>query len=99
MTWWLLPLIGFFLGSGCVYFWQGRGILAGFVIGMIVGQAIAVYVALVLVPQMQPPPAEGYLQNPGFVIGAGLFWAVLWWGGHVLGIPAGLLLRERKNSN
>jgi hypothetical protein len=32
-----------------------RGILAGFVLGLVVGQTIAVCAALVLAPQMEPP--------------------------------------------
>jgi hypothetical protein len=97
--WWLLPLIGFFVGTSFVYLWTSRGILAALISGIVVGEAISVYAAFIVVPQMQPRPLETYLQYPGFVMGAGLFWAVLWCVGVVLGTPVGLLLRERKYSN
>jgi hypothetical protein len=96
---WLLPLIGFFVGSSCVFLWQGRGIVVGFISGLVVGETVAVYAAFVALPHTQHPPSEIYLQNPGFVMAAGLFWTVLCWLGVGLGIPAGLLLREHRNSN
>jgi hypothetical protein len=81
------------------FIWKLRGIVVSLILGTFIGEAIATVETFVVVPRMQPPPAEFYLQYPSFVMASGLFWAFLWAIGTVLGIPFGLRLRKQRRSN
>jgi putative Ca2+/H+ antiporter (TMEM165/GDT1 family) len=91
---WWLALAGFFVTALFAYRWGGRGVVAGFALGLIAGEAFAFFNAFA-VPQQIPTP-EAYVQYPSFVAIAGLVYAAAWWLAGGASIPFGLVLRRSK---
>jgi hypothetical protein len=94
---WWLALAGFFVTALSAYRWGGRGVAAGFALGLIAGEAFAFFNAFAL-PQI--PTQEIYVQDPSFVAMAGLVYAAAWWLAGGASIPFGFALRRfnRKKS-
>jgi hypothetical protein len=92
---WCLFLAGFVSTAASTYGWAGRGVIVSLAAGLVAGEAFAFFAAFLAT---HPPMAETYLQDPLFVVAAGIFWTLTWWVGAGFGSPVGFTLRRIKQS-